>query len=532
MNEQKERYAEKILSALQRRHLLLIENDPANARRICEALHESGFESEGFDLQWVDRLQSGLEHVSGTRTDLVLLNLSLPDAQGLSTMKRFQSQAPDVPIVILTDTADDAVAIEALQLGAQDCIRKDDFQERLFGRSIRYALERALERKRFESQITQTQKMDALGRLAGGVAHDFNNLLTVILGHAELQLTELHIDSPARRHTMTIITAADRAASLTRQLLAFSRKGANRPEILNIGKTVGELGKMLRRVIPERIEMTVNSAPALGLIKADPTHIEQVVMNLVINARDAMPNGGKLLIEASNITITETDPEWHDPIAPGHYVSLTVTDNGVGMDEESRHKIFEPFFTSKPPGEGTGLGLAMVYGIVAQSGGQIRVCSKPGLGTMFMVYFPRVLDSTAPLPPAADAQPIRKGIETILLVEDEKNLRTLVESFLTGWGYNVLIAADGEEALTICREIEGRVDLVITDMVMPNISGVELVRQIRRLRPETPYIYMSGYPAEMAGHNIAIDPDFYIQKPFSPSQLSRMLEQVFENSRR
>ena len=515
-----------VIGTSQRTQLLLIDDNPADVLLVREALQETHSESLTFELQWVDRLQRALQHIAEKRTDLVLLDLSLPDTQGLATMKRFQAQAPDIPVVVLTGRRDEGTALEALKMGAQDYIIKDELHGKLLTRAIRYALQRTQERKRFESQLFQAQKMDALGRLAGGVAHDFNNLLMIILGHAELHLSELPADSPSRRHLLPIITAADRATALTRQLLAFSRKSANRPQVINVGNALLDLGKMLRRLIDERIEIAITTAPGLGCIKMDPTQIEQVIMNLAINARDAMPNGGKLTIDASNATIGEVDRQWQNPIEPGEYVLITVTDTGTGMDEETRQKIFEPFFTTKPTGEGTGLGLAMVYGIVTQNGGHVWLYSEKNCGTTFRVYLPRVLDQSRSVR-RQSSQPVRKGTETILVVEDDQNLRSLVNGLLTEWGYTVLLASDGEQALKISREYAGRIALVITDMIMPGMGGQELIQRIRHHRPDTRYLCMSGYPFETALQNSSIDANFYLQKPFPPSQLSALLRKVF-----
>jgi signal transduction histidine kinase len=508
--------------------LLLIEDNPGDARLVREALRQAKPQSDSFQLHWVDRLQKGLTLLAEQKTDLVLLDLSLPDAQGLAGMKHLRVCAPDIPIIVLTGMQDEHAALEALQLGAQDYLVKDELQGKLLARSIRYALERMRERKRFESQLVQAQKMDALGRLAGGVAHDFNNIVTIILGHAELHLAALPADSPSRQHVLPIISAANRAASLTRQLLAFSRKQAHRPELLDIGPILSEFGKMLRRVIDERIEITIRTVPDLGYIKADRTQVEQVILNLAINARDAMPKGGRLVIEAGNATIADADQLCHDPIEPGEYVVLTVADTGIGMDEATRDKIFEPFFTTKPPGQGTGLGLAMVYGIVTQNGGHIWVYSEKDCGTTFKVYLPRFSGFELSVASRPIVEAARRGTETILVVEDENNLRSLVEGILTGWGYRVLLAGDGEQALEICRNYQGTIDLVITDIVMPRMSGVELIRQVRQLHPETLYVCMSGYPGDLALRNDVIDANHYLQKPFAPSELSRLLRRILD----
>ena len=356
-------------------------------------------------------------------------------------------------------------------------------------------IEDLTERRRLEDQLRQAQKMEAVGELAGGIAHDFNNLLTIILGRARIALRQMGPDDPLKEDVDEIAAAADRAAALTRRLLAFGRRQVLQPRVFELNAVVRATERMLRRLIGEHIEIQIDLAPAVGFVRADPTQLEQVIVNLALNARDAMPAGGRLAIRSFR---TELD-ERADPGAPPsqrEYVALSLTDTGHGMDDETRSHIFEPFFTTKDPGKGTGLGLATVHGIVAQSGWQLRVDSAPGAGSTFAVYLPRIRDAEAfeeATGPTADAP---RGTETVLLVEDDEGVRSLAELLLAEAGYVVLSATGGEEALMLAERHPGPIDLLLTDVVMPGLGGVALADAVDRLRPGMRVLYMSGYPGE------------------------------------
>lgn len=382
------------------------------------------------------------------------------------------------------------------------------------------------EAKRLEEQFRQAQKMEAVGRLAGGIAHDFNNMLSVIIGYSEL-LQERFDAGPARKGVDEIQKAAERAASLTRQLLAFSRRQILLPRVLNLTGVVDNLSKMLRHMIGEDIELTVVPGPSLGSVKADPVQMEQVIMNLAVNARDAMPQGGKLIIATSNADLDEAQASQYPSLRPGSYVLLAVSDTGCGMSEETLLHIFEPFYTTKGPGKGTGLGLSMVHGVVTQSGGSIWVYSELGRGTTFKLYLPRV-DEAASLEQPKTERPIARGSETILLVEDEEPLRVLAAGILENNGYSVLLASDGREAMKLAKE-HRYIDLLVTDVVMPGQSGSELAAALTHFLPKLKLLYMSGYTSDLiTQHGVLETEATLLEKPFTKNALLNKVRTVLD----
>ncbi|MGB8801207.1 MAG: PAS domain S-box protein [Candidatus Acidiferrales bacterium] len=385
------------------------------------------------------------------------------------------------------------------------------------------------DRRQLEEQLRQAQKMEAVGRLAGGIAHDFNNLLMVIQGYADLLTERLAEGDPLRRNAEQIQTASQRATSLTRQLLAFSRKQMLAPKVLSIHSVVGDMEKILRRLIGEDVQLETSSAPDLGLVKADRSQIEQVILNLAVNARDAMPEGGRLTIETANVDLDESFSHSSVMLSPGPYVMLAVTDNGCGMDAETQAHIFEPFFTTKEKGKGTGLGLATVYGIVKQSGGYVWVYSEPGRGTSFKVYLPRVWDeqSSPGRDRRIDGQALPQGTETVLLVEDEKGVRELAREYLEMTGYTVIEAENGHTALELAGLHSGPIHLLMTDVVMPGISGRELSERVRAIRPGIRVLFMSGYTDQAVVHHGILETDaVLLQKPFTVAALAAKLRDI------
>jgi PAS domain S-box-containing protein len=384
-----------------------------------------------------------------------------------------------------------------------------------------------------EAQLRQAQKMEAVGRLAGGMAHDFNNLLTVIRGYSELVLGRLGPTDAMRKDVEEVKKAADRASGLTRQLLAFSRRQFVASKVLDLNALVANMDGMLRRLIGEDIiELSTELDPSAGAIKADPGQVEQVIMNLVVNARDAMPNGGRLTIETRNVTIEEEVRLDAVGVAPGSYVLLAVRDNGHGMDAETRSHLFEPFFTTKEKGKGTGLGLSTVYGIVKQSGGSITVESAPGRGTTFRIYFPLVEQEVLGLTGAVDATGPVRGRETILLVEDEPAVRGLVHETLRLHGYTVLEARHGIEALLTSAKYGGPIHLLLTDVVMPQMSGPEVAEKLLSVRPEIKVLYMSGYPDHPVFDRGGVSRETgFLPKPFSPHLLVQKIREVLTGAK-
>jgi PAS domain S-box-containing protein len=402
------------------------------------------------------------------------------------------------------------------------------------GRPLFYegTVEEITERKRLEEQFLQAQKMEAVGQLAAGVAHDFNNLLTAISGYSEMALAQLHRGDPLAEPIAAIQKAGERAATLTRQLLVFSRKQILQPQLTDLGALVKELAKMLQRLIGEDIELAVVSEPGLGLVEVDPSQFEQVVMNLAVNARDAMPRGGKLTIETRNVELDAACSQTDPGVTPERYVLLVVRDTGHGMDEATRARIFEPFFTTKEVGRGTGLGLAVVHGVVRQSGGHIEVSSAAGHGTTLTIYIPRVEGVAAPRKSAQGLPPSPKGTETVLLVDDDDAVRELAGTALRCNGYVVLEARHGEEALRVGRGHPGPIHLLLTDVVMPRMNGRQLADRLAAERPELRILFVSGYTAETTGrHGVLEGKEDYLSKPFSPTMLAAKVREVLDAGR-
>jgi two-component system, cell cycle sensor histidine kinase and response regulator CckA len=387
------------------------------------------------------------------------------------------------------------------------------------------------ERKRLERQIVQSQKMDAVGRLAGGVAHDFNNLLTIIDGNSELLLNRLLPSDPMRQRLSEIRRAGERAGALTRQLLAFSRQQVLEPKVLDLNSVVSDTEKMLRRLIGEDIILTSVPNPTAGRVKVDPGQLEQILMNLAVNARDAMPQGGSITIETYSVTLDEHYVQSHPDARPGVYAMLAVSDTGSGMDDATKARIFEPFFTTKGPGKGTGLGLAMVYGIVKQSGGSIDVYSELGRGTTFKIYFPQVQEPVSLGKSFRGVRMMPHGSETVLLVEDEDAVRSLACHVLRSCGYTVLEADNGERAVQLVEEHRGPIDLVLSDVVMPYLGGRQLVERLTALEPALKALFTSGYTDDaVVRHGVLATGYAFLQKPFTPTALAQKVREVWDGT--
>ena len=384
-------------------------------------------------------------------------------------------------------------------------------------------------RRQLEEQLRQSQKMEAVGMLAGGVAHDFNNLLTIITGYTQLILNNLSLNDPNRHSAEQIMKAGERAAALTRQLLAFSRRQVLQPKVLELNKLVHNATSMLQRLIGEDVDLHLVLGADLGRVSADPGQLEQVLMNLVVNARDAMPKGGTLTIETHNVELDESYAARHINLRPGPYVLLAVSDTGHGMDEATRGRLFEPFFTTKAAGKGTGLGLSTVFGIVKQSGGSVEVYSEPSHGTSVKVYLPRI-DQPVSIEAEETRKKVARGTETILLVEDDEMVRNLVRETLEREGYRLMDASDPLEARQSAEDYPGAIQLLITDLIMPKLSGRELAEQIISRRPDMKVLYMSGYTDQAIMEIGLSDGEIsFLQKPFTPTALVQKVREVLEN---
>ena len=606
--------------------VLLVEDNPGDARLFTELLRDAG--ANHLKMVQVDRLSAALDRLNCDCFDVMLLDLSLPDADGLDTLVRAHAHAPKIPIVVLTGHDDEALAVKAVRAGAQDYLVKGHVDGELLVRSIRYASERGralealerreehyrsliehsldlitilnldgtvryaspsherllgypadklvgrnalsfvhpedvsrvqsalvngnqgraiefrvfhrdgsvrvlesfsrdlshiagvngmvvnardiTERKRLEEQLHHSQRLEAVGRLAGGVAHDFNNLLMVITGYSHMLLDAMHPSDPARLDLEQVVKASERATDLTRQLLAFSRRQGVRASLVDLNALVREMDRMLRRMLGEDIEFTAVLAPQLKAVHADPGQIEQVILNMVVNARDAMPNGGKLLLETKNAD-TSGRP----------LVSLSIRDTGVGMDARVLSRIFEPFFTTKA--HGTGLGLATSYGIIKENGGDICVESSPGSGTIFRIELPVAAESAEQCDTPARNEPAH-GTETILLVEDQDGVRRVVEMMLKRHGYQVLSFASSKEALAAADQHPGVIDLLITDMVMPGMSGRKMAECMVEHRPAMKVLYVSGFGDAAVSQNDGA----FLQKPFSTEELAAKVSEMLK----
>ena len=512
--------------------MLLIEDNENDAILIREMLE--GQQELGVELEWSDSLAKGLTHLASGKIDLILLDLSLPDAFGLETFETAQAHAQDVPIIVLTGLDDEALAGQALRKGAQDYLVKGRLDSYLLTRAARYAVERKqaeIALRASEAQLRQAQKVEGIGQLAGGIAHDFNNLLTVINSYSDMLLGEAGFDHPFARNGLDQIKEAGyRAALLTRQLLAFSRRQVLEPKVMDLNEVVSNIVKLLRRLIGEDIALVLCLHPTLGRVKVDAGQMEQIIMNLAVNARDAMPDGGEMTIETMKVELDAASTRTHPSIKPGSYIMLAVSDTGCGMDVDTQAHIFEPFFTTKEPGKGTGLGLATVYGIVEQSGGKIDVHSTLGQGTTFKLYLPRVEGVTELVESTSTSDESLRGSETILLVEDEEMVRSLAQVLLERNGYTVLAARNVTDALRMAELGTRVIHLLLTDVVMPGMNGPALAERILAIRPGTKVLYMSGYTDRALTSSAAWEAGpAILQKPFTPRMLASKVHEILAN---
>ncbi len=506
--------------------LLLVEDSEDDAALLLRALKNGGYDVVH---QRVDTEAAMEAALAKEAWDLVVSDHSMPNFSSHGALAVLKKRGLDIPFILVSGSIGEQSAVAAVKEGVSDYIMKGSLTRLVpaVERELREALARK-EKRITEAQLRQIQKMEMVGRLAGGIAHDFNNLLTAISGYSEFLLKSMAPEDPNRADVEEIRTAGKRAAALTRQLLAFSRKQVLQLRLLDVNDVLKELDKMLRRLIGEDIELALDLAADLGTVKADPGQIEQVVVNLVVNARDAMPKGGRISIQTKNVELGPSFVKTHIDVTPGPHAMLAVSDTGTGMDQATLSHLFEPFFTTKERGKGTGLGLSTVYGIVKQSGGSVYVYSELGRGTTFKVYLPIVGESAPPLKARVEAAP-RGGSETVLLVEDDELVRNFAVRALRQYGYEVLVAKIPEEALSFCADPPAAIKLLLTDVIMPKMRGTELAERVRAAVPGVKVLFMSGYTDEGVVRDELIAPDApFLQKPMTPDALARKVRGILD----
>jgi signal transduction histidine kinase len=551
-----------------RRRILYIEHDPMDVDLTVQCLAET---APHLIVQSTPSIQEALQLLDAAHNfDLVLTDLKMVPLNALDLLREARMRGIHLPFIVITSRSDEETAVAAIKLGAYDYIIKRDnylmqlpfaIENALARRQLDQtndqlqaelkALNRSLEQKvrdrteqllyeinerqqaeierqHLQEQLLQAQKMEGIGRLAGGIAHDFNNLLTAIMGYAELAMLTLPESDPNYANMQQIEKAAGRAADLTGQLLAFARKQVIKPRSIILNDVLLDIEDMLRRLIGEDIELIMVHGPELWAVQADPGQVQQVLVNLSVNARDAMPQGGKLIIETANVVLDLEYTRQHVNVAPGDYVLLAVSDTGIGMDEATQKRVFEPFFTTKEIDKGTGLGLATCHGIVKQSGGHIWLYSELGHGACFKIYLPRVLEAAAPAQTMSrQSQP--GGLETILIAEDEEIVRAYAVQTLRSRGYQVLEAMNGREAHRLAREHAAPIHLLVTDVVMPQMYGGELAEHVRALQPEVKVLYVSGYTNAVIGqHGLPGEGAQFLQKPYTYSALLSKVREVLD----
>jgi signal transduction histidine kinase/ActR/RegA family two-component response regulator len=504
--------------------VLIVSDQEDDALQLIDALRGSDYVPSTDRVTTAAALREALAH----RWDLILSTDQSARLSTLAALEVLHETGADIPLVAISERAPEESVLQVLKAGAADYITRNHLSR--LGVTVAREMSQAegrRERNRLEQQFRQAQKMEAVGRLAGGVAHDFNNLLTVMTGYAELLLGDATLEPSQRSALVEIQRAAERGGALTHQLLAFSRGQPFTARPVQLNALLVHMEKMLSRLIGEDVELITVAAADPATIRSDPGQLEQVVMNVVVNARDAMPGGGKLIIETANVLVDQTYAGPNVDLKPGSYVVLAISDTGMGMDPETVTHLFEPFFTTKAPGKGTGLGLATAYGIVKQSGGAISVYSEPGRGTTVKIYLPRAEAKAAAETAEHAPAGAPRGSETILVLEDEARVRKLVCEVLAGRGYHVLEAVRGEEAVRMATEHKGRIHLLLTDVVMPEMSGPQALERIRARYPNIKVLFMSGYTDEAMVHHGILDSGApFLQKPFLPDALARKVREV------
>ena len=519
-----------------RLRVLLVEDSAPDAELLLVSLAEAGYDPSAERVQTAEGMRRALARGGW---QIILSDYSLPTFSAPEALAIAQELQPELPFIIVSGTVGEDTAVSALKAGASDFLIKGRLTRLApaIERELREAAlrrERELEREALEDRLRQSHKLEGIGRLAGGIAHDFNNLLTAIIGYTEMVLDQIGPDKPISKDLEEIRRASDRAVALTRQLLAFSRKQTLKVTPMDLNGIIVSMRNMLERLISEEIAIRSQLSQRLPPILADRVQLEQVVMNLIMNAKDAMPRGGVITIDTRVVDADAVESATHERVAPGRYVALIITDTGQGMDNATQSRIFEPFFTTKGAGEGTGLGLATVYGVVQQLWGHIAVSSEIGQGTTFSLYFPESNEAaTQPgeQPRRGISAPLAAGREVILVVEDQRGVRQLATRILTRHGYTVLEAADAVEAIEIAAKAAQVLDLVVSDVVMPGMGGPELVARVRTLRPATKVLYMSGYTGDDLSRRIGLESHAAVlEKPFSASDLLWAVRDVLDET--
>jgi signal transduction histidine kinase len=509
-------------------HVLHLEDDPAEA-----AIARSIFESEKLSAS-ITHVKNRADFVAALESgnfDLIIADYSLPGFDGLSALKITRATWPDLPFILMSGTVGEEFAIESLKSGATDYVLKDR-RSRLIPavhRALREAEERA-EHRRLEKQFIQAQKMEAVGQLSSGIAHDFNNILGIIIGNNDYVMGKLHPEDSLRKNLQEIQHAADRATGVIRQLLVFSRNQAVQLVVLDLNEVIQSMDKMIYRLVDEPVKLTFTLQEKIGRIEADSGYIGQLLMNMVINARDAMPDGGNLSVATYNATLDEDFVLSRTGMTAGHFVVLSISDTGVGMTDEVKAKLFEAFFTTKPKGKGTGLGLATCQTIARQSNAYIDVESRIGKGTTFKIYFPRVDQPLSQDPAHLPSEAPPRGTETILLVEDEAALRQTTSMVLESQGYTVLQTANGQEGLKTIREHKGSpISLVITDVAMPKMGGKVMVEWLKTTNPDLKVLFTSGYVDVAMVHHGMPDPEVaFLPKPYNLASLAGKVRELLD----
>ena len=509
-------------------HILHLEDDPNDAALVQSTLEAGGIACSTVRVESRDDFVAALE---GGGVDLVLSDFALPAFDGISALKIAHARWPALPLIFVSGTLGEDRAVDSLKSGATDYVLKGHLARLV--PAVRRAMQEVAAQavcRRLEVQFVEAQKMEVVGQLAAGVAHDFNNILAVIMGYSDLILSELQPHEQLRNYAEAIRHASDRAIGLTRQLLVFSRKQTVQPLILDLNVVVKDMENMLRRLVDENIAMTFLPGKEIGHIKADSGYIGQVLMNLVVNARDAMPNGGKLAVSTSNVTLDEAQARTHSGAVPGDYVMLSVSDTGCGISADVKAHLFEAFFTTKPKGKGTGLGLATCQTIAQQCGGHIDVQSELGKGATFSMYFPRVkleLDAVAGGRPEG---PWPRGTETLLVVEDDRSVRHLARGILEAQGYKVLSASNGQDGLHEVHEHRGPpISLVVSDVIMPQMSGKVMAEWLKTTNPDLKILFTSGYTDDAIAHHGVLEAGVeFLPKPYTPAGLTRKVRDMLD----